>query len=230
MTRRPAGGEPSNDDELKEALAVLISCTRSRRRPLPLTEIVNWLDIAVSKLGSYSAVGERIGLSGKMLRQFAAVKELTPSVQDLFAERRLDSVDAAVHLAMLSRHDQEVVAKALASQIIRTIDVRAIIQLRQLEKSEPIDSLIRRTVDSKTKQEFIAEFVVRGGRSRGDLIRAFEAYIPSQDIVRLELQGALGRLVLTDAGKRSLAKAAEALGVSMQRVIPAIIEKNSIRS
>ena len=230
MTRRPAKKEQIEDDELKEALAVLISCTRSRRRPLPLTEIVKWLDIAIAKLGTYSALGERVGLSGKMLRQFAAVKELAQPVKELFAERRLDSVDAAVHLAMLSDQDQEVVAKALASGAIRTIDVRAIIQLRQIEKSEPIESLLRRIVDSKTKQEFVAEFVVRGGRSRADLMRAFEAYIPRRDIIRLEIQGALGRLVLTDTGKRSLVKAAEALGVSMQRVIPAVIEKNSIRS
>jgi hypothetical protein len=230
MISPPTNDKPNEDDELKEALAVLISCTRSKRRPLPLTDIAKWLNIAIAKIGSYSALGERVGLSGKMLRQFAAVNELTKPVKDLFAKRRLDSVDAAVHLAMLSNGDQEVVGNALASRTIRTADVRAVVQLRQFKKKSPIKSLLRRVMDSKTKQEYIAEFIIRGGRSSAQLMKTFKRYIPSKDIIRLEVQGALGRLVLTDEGKRFLLKAAANLGTSLSRVIPTIIEKNFGRS
>jgi hypothetical protein len=230
MTRAPASGKNNEDGELKEALAVLISSTRSKRRPLPMTDIARWLGIAVRKLGSYAAVGERVGLSAKMLRQFATVDALTPAVKELFATRDLDSVDAAAHLAMLSGNDQVPVANALAAKTIRTSDVRAVVQLRQLEQRAAIDTLLQRVINSKTKQEYVAEFVVRGGRKHADLIKAFEAYIDPDHIVRLEVHGALGRLVLTEEGKRSLTKAAASLGTSLSEVVPTILKKSVVRS
>ncbi len=229
-SRAPEHHKKNEDEEIKEALAVLISCTRSKRRPLPLTDIARWLRVAVAKLGSYSAVGERVGISAKMLRQFAVVDELTDPVKELFAKRDLDSVDAVVHLAMLPNKDQEIVGKALAKKDIRTGDVRAVVQLRQLEKNAPIDLLLQRVVDSKTKHEYVAEFVIRGGRDRDELMKAFTAYIAPEEIIRLELQGSLGRLVLTEAGKKSLLQAASTLETSLPGVIPAIIEKSVVRS
>ena len=225
MNRVVASGDNGDDEELKEALAVLISSTRSKRRSLPITEIARWLDIAVRKLGTYSAVGERIGLSAKMLRQFAAVNGLAPKVKQLFASRKIESVDAAAHLAMLTKADQLVVANALAEKEIQTADVRGIVQLRQLEPALPIESLLSRIIDSRTKHEHIAEFVIRGGKTRADLLGAFEAYIAPEHIVRLEIQGALGRLVLSDEGRRDLSKAASGLGTSLSEVIPAILQK-----
>jgi hypothetical protein len=230
MKRAPASGKNNEDDELKEALAVLISSTRSRRRPLPMTDIARWLGIAVRKLGDYAAVGERVGLSAKMLRQFATVDSLAPAVKKLFATRDLDSVDAAAHLARLSGDDQVPVANALAAKTIQTADVRGVVQLRQLEQSAAIETLLRRVIDTKTKQEYVAEFVVRGGRKHAELIKAFEACIDPDHIVRLEVQGALGRLVLTEEGKRSLTKAATSLGTSLSDVIPAILKKSVVRS
>ena len=65
-----------------------------------MTEIARWLEVAVGKLGTYKAVGARIGLSAKMLRQFSAVNALAPKVRDLVASRKIDSVDAVSHLAI----------------------------------------------------------------------------------------------------------------------------------
>lgn len=212
------------DDRLKEALAVLISCTRSKRRPLPLTQIAKWLGVAVTELGSYGAVADRIGLSVHMLRQFSSVHKLSRRVQDLFAHRKLDSVDAAVHLAMLPAKEQEVLAKALASREVDTIDIRAAIRLRRLGRAGSIDNLLRRVKDSKTKQEYIAEFVVRGTHDRNSLLSAFQKHIRLSDIVRLELDGSIGRLVLTEKGKKALFSAAHTLGTPLKHVIPAILQ------
>lgn len=225
MTRAATTGANGDDEQLQEALAVLISSTRSKRRPLPITEIARWIDVAVGKLGTYAAVGERIGLSAKMLRQFSAVNGLAPGVKELFAGRRIDSVDAAAHLAMLPESDQLTVADALADKAIQTADVRGIVQLRQLEPGLPIATLLGRIIDSKTKHEYVAEFVIRGGRTRNDLLEAFHAYIAPEHIIRLEIQGALGRLILSDEGKRALSKTASDLGLSLAEVIPAILQK-----
>src|SRR5437867_2915361 len=131
MTKQRLTKSQQEKDEMEEALAVLISSTRSRSRPLPLTEVARWLEIALRKLGGYSAVADRIGLSPKMLRQFSYVGRLSKRVQRLFRKRRLDSVDAAAHLAMLPPKEQEIAAEALASREIDTIDLRAAIRLRR---------------------------------------------------------------------------------------------------
>jgi hypothetical protein len=224
---RPASADNGDDEQLQEALAVLISSTRNKRRPLPMTEIARWLEVAVGKLGSYKAVGARIGLSAKMLRQFAAVNELEPKVKELIAGRKIESVDAVAHLAMLPKHDQLVIANALAEKTIQTADVRGVVQLRRLEPKLPIEGLLRRIIESKTKREYVAEFVVRGGRTVKELLRTFEAHIPAEDIIRVETEGALGRLVLSDKGKRALSKAASDLGLSLSEVIPTILQKGA---
>jgi hypothetical protein len=116
------------------------------------------------------------------------------------------------------------VAQALASGEIDTGDIRAVIQLWRTEQSSPIVDLIKRVRESKTRQEFVAEFVVRGTRSRRRILSAFGKYIPASEIAQLELIGALGRLVLTGKGKQALAKAARTLSVPLKRVIPYILE------
>jgi hypothetical protein len=227
MRRRKPSDGGREDDQLKEALAVLISSTHNRKRPLPLTEIAHWLDIAVSKLGSYSAVAERIGLSSKMLRQFSYISRLSAPVRKLFETRRLDSIDAVVHLAMLPAGEQKEVAKAIASGDIDTADIRAVVQLRQDGQSGDVKSLLSRVKDSKATQEYLAEFVVRGVPDRRRLLKAFGRHIPSSEILRLELDGALGRIALTPKGKEALAKAARAFGVSLKRVIPMILQSQN---
>lgn len=211
------------EGELQEALAVLISSTRSKTRPIPLTEIARWLDVAVRELGGYPAVAERIGLSSKMLRQFSYVRRLSKTVQKLFERRELDSVDAATHLAMLPPGEQHVLAKALASGKIDTSDLRAVVELRKLGSRAGIASLLKKVSASRPTKEYVAEFVVRGSHSADDLLIAFKRYIPASEIVRLELKGALGRLVLTHRGKLALADAARRLRVPLKQVISTIL-------
>jgi len=212
-----------SQDEIKEALAVLIASTRNRSRPLSLVQIAKWLDRAVISLGSYDAVASRIGLSSKMLRQFSNVKKLSNDVQRLFETRSLDSVDAATHLAMLPEKEQKLIAKELVAKTINTADIRAVIQLREAGVSGPIRKLLSRVVDSKTTKEYVAEFVIRGNRPAKDILKAFSTYVPSNDIIDLEVDGSIGRIRLSPSGKQSLAKACRKLGVPMKHVIPAIL-------
>lgn len=214
-----------HDDELNEALAILISNTRSNKRPLPLTEIARWLDVALSKLGSYSAVADRIGLSSKMLRQFSYVKRLVKEAQQLVADRKLDSVDAITHLAMLPASDQRHLAESLTIGQIETVDIRPIVQLRRAGKKGSASKLIEAIKKGKTQQEYVAEFVVRGSQDPKRILSAFRKYISPQEIVRLDLQGALGRLVLTKRGKNELSKVAHRLATSVEHVIPKILQE-----
>jgi len=189
-----------------------------------LTDVARWLEIAAAKLGSYSAVANRIDISPKMLRQFSYVHRLSKPVQKLFERRELDSVDALAHLAMLPAADQGPVARALASRHIDTSDVRAVVELRDKDRDRPVGDLIERVKSSKTTKEYVVEFVIRGSRDRETLEAAIRRYIPQTEIIRLEVNGIIGRLVLTQQGKEALAKAARALRSTLKTVIPAILE------
>ena len=212
-------------DSLDQALAVLISNTRSSKRPLPLTDVAKSLDVVVKELGSYSAAADRLGLSTKMLRQFSYVRRLSPSVQRLVASRKIDSVDAVTHLAMLPYEHQKTVAQAVLKGVIAISDIRSIVQLQRAKKSAAIDEIIRDVRKNKTKREYVAEFIVRGSRKdRARIFKTFQKFISPKEIVRIDFDGALGRLVLTEVGKKELLKAAQQFGVSVERVIPKILE------
>jgi hypothetical protein len=212
------------DGDLERALAVLIACTRSKKRPLPLTEVSKSLRVALSRLGSYGEVADRVGLSPKMLRQFAYVDRLATAVRAMVESRRLDSVDAVAHLAMLPATEQCFVADAFVSEEIDTADIRAIVRLRRVGQHGSIGKLLTQVKESKTKKEYVAEFVVRGAPRRGPLLNALERYIPPREIVRLELHGVLARLVLTRKGKQALLEASKRLGVPLARAVPTILQ------
>ena len=208
-----------------EALAVLISSTKTKKRPISLVDISKWLDVAVNNLGGYKEVADRLGLSTKMLRQFAFVTRLHPEVQYLFKRRALDSIDAVAHLLLLSDTDQVVVANILAEKKIDTKDLRAIAQARKSNSKVPIDKIIDEIIKSKTKKHYVAEFIIRDGDTHTKLINKFKKYISTSEIIRLEIEGSVGRLVLKKNGKQELHRIAKNLKVRFQRVIPVILSR-----
>lgn len=208
---------------VNEALAALIASTRSKKRKLSLVSIAEHLATALASLGSYGEVADRIGLSAKMLRQFSYVRRLTPEVQLLFARRKLDSVDAATHLAMLVREDQKVVAQSLAKRRLDTEDVRAIVQWRETKPDEHIKRLVEGVIASKTQQHYVVEFVVRGAMKKTQIVKRLRQFIADANIMRLDVDGPLGRLVLNRDGKRELLQAAKAKHVPVKHIMAAIL-------
>lgn len=215
----------ARDEQLQQALAILLASTKTRTRTLPLTEIARSLDVAVARLGSVNAVADRIGLSGKMLRQFSYVRKLIPEVRRMFQKRGIDSVDAATHLAMLPAGDQMRAALALQSETIDTSDLRAMIQLRRDGDRASLDKILKRVKETKTKKEYVVEFIARGSRNKDTILRKITKFIPKNEIVRLEIRGALGRLVLTSRGKSLLSKTARELGVPLARVMTTMLQE-----
>jgi hypothetical protein len=124
---------------------------------------------------------------------------------------------------MLPLEEQDVVARELVNGGIDTIDLRAVTQLRRLQKGNLIAEVLQQVKASKTKREYVAEFVVRGARDRRKLLATFKKHIPAGEIVRLDLDGAFGRLVLTAAGKQQLFDAAKRFGCTAVNVIPHLL-------
>ena len=224
MTKTQKKVPKFKDGQLEEALAILISSTHRKTRPLSLTEIAKWLDIAVGQMGSIRAVADRIGVSAQMLAQFSHVKKLSQDVQALFEKQKIDSVDATTQLAMLPEHEQKPVANALAGGNIDTIDLRAVVELRRAGDDSSIASLLRRVSASKSKKEYVAEFVIRGNLSPAYIRKQFTRYIPASEILSLEVKGALGQVVLSPKGKNALTNTAKKLRTPLKRIIPAILD------
>ena len=210
----------------KQALATIISSTRRKRRPVPITEMARSLTIATAYFGSLKAVADRVGVSAKMLSQFAAVNKLTESVRGLFHERILDSVDAVPHLAMLAGRDQEAVAKALARKELDTKDVRAVVELRRVRKTEAIGKLIERVRKTKTQRHFVIEFVVRDTRGSKKVPRRLKKYLSSSAIIRIDVDGPFGRLVLSKGGKRELENVAKKMRVPLKSVVQRMLSES----
>ena len=223
MTRTQNTVRTLKHRQLEESLAILISCTRRKTRPLSLPEIAKWLDIAVREMGSIRAVADRIGVSAKMLTQFSHVKKLSQDVQNLFEKRKLDSVDATTQLAMLPECEQKVAANALASRTIDTMDLRAVVELRRAGDSRSITALLQKVSASKSKKEYLAEFVIRGNPNPADIRKQFTRYIPASEILSFEVKGSLGQMVLSSKGKNALTNTAKKLRTPLKRVIPAIL-------
>ncbi len=125
---------------------------------------------------------------------------------------------------MLPASQQQAVAKAFEKGVISTSDLRTIVQLQRAGYSKSIPAIINRVKKEKTKREYIAEFVVRGSRDRKRLMKVFQQYISPEHILRLEITGAIGRLVLDPNGRKELSRAARQLRTSLTKVIPTILE------
>jgi hypothetical protein len=210
--------------QLDKALAALIKNTRTTRRHESLPRIASWLEIAIHGLGSVGEVAERIGLSSKMLRQFLSVRELTPSVLDLFATRKLDSVDMAVHLRKLPPDEQACVAREAATGDLTTADVRAICEFRKHHGQSPIEDIVTRIKASRNIRQYVVEFVARqSGIDERRLRERFLAALGESNVVSLNVDGPIGTLVVNQSGRSRLQAIARQKRVSLAQAVNRIV-------
>lgn len=216
------------EEEIQKAIAALIKNTRINKRHISLIEIVDWLDIAVQGLGDLKEVADRIGLSYKMIKQFTYIRKLIPEVQDLFAKRKIDSIDIAIHLSMLDNHEQLSVAKDVSKKQLNSADVRAI---RELKKDVPalnINEVIGKVKSSRNIKQYIAEFVVRSQKINEDqLHNNFSNVIKSKNIIKLIKKGAIGRINMSSEGKRLLQEYSTKHGLTKAQAV-SLIAKGDI--
>jgi len=206
--------------KLDEALAVLIASTRRVRRKLSLLQIAEWLEVARRELGGLQAVAERIGLSEEMLRQFGSVRNLSPGVKKLVAQRRIDSVDVAHRLTKLAVGEQLPVARALVRGQLNSDDVRAIVSLRRSAPTLSLQRIIQRVKDSENIREYLAYFAVPpDARDKGLLRARLGAVVGDRNIRSLTIRGALGTVALSAEGRGRLAQAAKDSGLTKRALV-----------
>lgn len=111
----------------------------------------------------------------------------------------------------------------MASRALDTSDLRAVVELRKKEPLKSVRSLIRRVIDSKSKKQYIAEFVVRECLTEQRILELLSHYVAKSDIISIEVAGSLGRLVLSANGKAGLQLASRKLHVPLRSVLSRIL-------
>lgn len=204
----------------------MIANTRRVRRKLSLVEVSEWLDTARRGLGSLRAVGERIGLSDEMLRQFATVNDLAPRVKKLVAERKIDRVDVAHRLSKLSPSEQYQVATLVVGGELDSDDVRAVVSLRRSAPDLDIREVVERVRSSRNIKEHVAYFPVPPGACNIKMLRSrLAAVVGKANIRSLTIQGALGTFVVNSEGRKRLAQAARDAGLTKRKLIDRIVQR-----
>jgi hypothetical protein len=227
MTPRPGQplGKPRRA-ELNDAIAALIASTRRLKRKLNLLEVADKLRTAQELLGSLGAVASAVGLSEEMVRQFARVEKLTPEVKQFLAKGQITAVDVADRISRLPPSDQLPVAKAVASGELNSADVRAILALRKTDARIPIAQAITRVAASRNIKEYIVEFVVpRQLIETGWLENQFTSIIGAQNIRSLKVRGKVGRVVISENGKKVLETAARRAGVAKRELVKQLLTR-----
>jgi hypothetical protein len=215
--------KPVSRSSAESKWAALISSTRTTKRPFSLLELASLAREAIAETGSLESAAERISLSPRMLKQFLLADRLDSLVKQLVADRKIDSVDAVGYLVLLKPADQRFVAKELAEKRIQTSDLRAIRDQRRIMPGEPISLLVKRVNDTKTKQVYVAEFSVRGGVTKSVVAKRIAIVLGPDLTTDVEIEGPIGRVLLTRKGRDALKLFAKDQRVSLGKALPRLI-------
>lgn len=216
---------PLNSKKYREAIAKLIQNTRRGKRSSSLVEIAKWLDIAVEGFGTLTEVAERIDLSSKMLRQFTAINGLSKKVKAYFADRKIDSVDIAVHLLKFSKSDQNIITKEIVKSELNSADVRAIWEFKKDFPKSKICEAIERVKNSRNVKHYVIEFVIRSAKTKSSyLSKRFGEVIGVENLTSIEKEGSIGRIKMNKLGKEKMSQFAKINMLTKEELVYAIVQ------
>ncbi|TKJ38465.1 hypothetical protein CEE36_10695 [candidate division TA06 bacterium B3_TA06] len=143
-------------DNETTALAIVFANTQRKKRKEDLVTIAKAFKYLVDLYGSQRAAGEQVGLSSSMVGQFLAVLKLHPEVQNLIAEREIDSVDIAKELAVLKDPAKQIAAaKAIINSQSKDVrDIKRLIKNTDI----PAKDAKKLILDEKGLHVFIMDF------------------------------------------------------------------------
>lgn len=208
---------------LDGALALLIGSTLRKKRPVSLLEVSNALKVAQNALGSLCAVADRIGISAKMLRQFARVSKLSPLAKELVGRREIDSIDVVSHLTQLAAPEQDIVAEEFVLSHLDSSDVRAVAELRKRAPDRDIHDLLNSVLAGKTAKEFVFEFITRGESTEQNIRQRLSSHLELSLLKRVEVDPPTGRITVGIEGMKRLKKLAQQMKVPLRNIIPEIL-------
>lgn len=217
------GNSPMKEAELERMLATIIANTRTKNRSISLVALSRYLHSAKKHFGTLAALGEQVGLSGKMLGQFLMVDRLVSPVLELVDARKIDSVDAVAHISQLNCIDQQEVARRVLNDGWSTADIRAFVEARKYDREFDSASLAEKVSLARSEKQFVFEFIVRGSLDTRTVKEKLADSLPTNSVVSINIKGTRGELVVTSSGYEALQAVAKRKRVPLRLVLPQII-------
>ena len=140
----------TNQENLINTLNANINVKNRPNDLMTIGETLNQL-IELSN-GNKKEVAKNLGLSIDMVNKFLSVFKVSPPIQKLIKERKVDTIFAVHSLKSFSPKDQAIVAAEIVNKKFNSQEARALVPLRNTFPDEPIKRLvdvIRNTKDSK---------------------------------------------------------------------------------
>lgn len=133
----------------ERALAIVFANTKRKKRTEDIVTIAKAIEHLVRMYGSREEAAKIVGLSTEMLRQFLTVLKLSPEVQHMIAERKIDKVEIVRKLATIKDPAKQIEA-AKAFVDFTSEDVRDIRRLSKIT-GIPLKEAERLILESKPK-------------------------------------------------------------------------------
>ncbi len=209
---------------VEKAVATLIGSTRRKNRPNSIAEIAEIIEFLRVRLGSYKAVGEAVGLSTEMLREFRSVERLSPYVKGLVAERVVDSVDLVYRISKLDAKGQRAVVQQYLESNVTGDDARAIKSYKQAGRRSTSEA-IKKIRSSRDIRHYVLEFPLPKGGTKGKVRECFAQVVGKSEIVSVQTENKTARLSLSQKGQKKLRTAAKKAGKSLRTYVTNLLKE-----
>lgn len=210
--------------EEEKAIATLIACTRRKRRPKSITDIADIIEFLWKELGSYKKVGETVGLSTEMLREFRSVKSLDPTVRTLVDKRVIDSVDLVYRISKLNAKAQKAVIEKFLKDDLTGYDAR-VVKSFQRRSGQPIRNTISKIMKSRNIRTYIVEFEIPRGKNMSQIRKRFEKIVGKTEIVSFVVNGKVAALELSYQGQKKLLERAKEKKITLRKFVIRLLKE-----
>ena len=222
---RKARLSASEKERLETALVRLVGSTRRNHRAKNLLEVATELQVAKKLLGSRKDIAKRIGLSEEMLREFASVNRLDKSVQNMIKKGLLSSVDVAYRISMLPKSEQLQVARGYVKNELSGKEVRDVIALRKRNPGCDLGEIIESVKRDRDIIQYVIKFRLNVKKGIRVLRQRFSQLIGKENIISLETDGRIAKLILSEKGRRILQKEAKKRKMTKRKLIQLIVDR-----
>jgi len=119
---------------------------------------------------------------------------------------------------------QEVIAREVVEGRLSGEDMKVLAPLHRSLPHLSVDQLITRVQKSRDIKVYVAYFrVPRGFKEANALESRFAEIVGQDEIVSLTVEGQIGTLKLTSAGRKKLAEASKECKLSLRKFVDAIV-------
>jgi len=211
-------------EKVEKAIATLIACTRRKKRPKSIIEIAHNIEFLKNELGSYKAVGETIGLSTEMLREFRSVKFLTPKIQILINKRVIDSVDLVYRISKLDDKGQEAVVATFLKNDLTGDNARAVKTFKK-RSGKSTQHAISKIIKSRNIKTYKIEFGISKESVKSKLRKKFEKIVARNEIVSFEVENGKAILELSYQGQKNIREAARKENTTLREFVKSLLKE-----